>query len=113
MTAPTADQPRDAGPPDLMKMSLDSVAVSQFSITDPDPGHWGPPADLEPIPDGIPHDAGTASCITGLDAIAAMQAREARYQDHQDDVAPQGGSEGDPMPLPTWDHSQPGRNQDG
>jgi hypothetical protein len=99
---------------DLMQESLDSVPVSQVPIVDPNAAHYGPPSDLRPIPDSIALDAGNASCVVsglGPDAgVAAMDMRQARYEDHSDDVAPQGGSEGDLMPLPAVFHATPGPN---
>jgi hypothetical protein len=110
MTSPTAGPAPDEGGPDVMAESLASVRESQFSITDPDPSRWGPPSDLDPIPAGIVSDAGNASCIVGNDGVAAMSAREARFQDHQDDVSPQGGSEGDLIPMVMPFHATPGPN---
>jgi hypothetical protein len=41
----------------------------------------------------------------------AMDMRTARYEDHNQDIQPAGGSQGDPLPIVMPNHSLPGPNQ--
>src|SRR5690242_14655746 len=98
MTNPAVAPPTVMGPPDTVPQSLDDVPVSAFPITAP-PFIPQPAADLVAVPIGVALDAGTSSCMVPLDgpnaALDAMHAREARYADHAQDVAPAGSSPGD------------------